>query len=194
MGRFSTEFNERKKADKPLYKMPRSVQQTIEILNVYENGIFEVAKNRYSKTYRFTDINYTITSEAEQETIFLSYCKYLNSMDVPYKISVLNLNRDMNQIRTDVFIDESDISQQEFIRANNENVKRGIDQGKQKIAQERFLTITIERKNIEEAKAEFATIEANIHKAFGELGSDIKALNGDERLELQILLWALLLF
>ena len=32
------------------------------------------------------------------------------------------------------------------------------------IEQERYLTITIERKNFEEAKAQFATLEATIHK------------------------------
>ena len=41
--------------------------------------------------------------------------------------------------------------------------KRQIE-GRQGIEQERYLTITIERKNFEEAKAQFATLEATIHK------------------------------
>ena len=176
MTAFSNEFKERKRADKPIYRSPRSVQQTIEILNVYENGIFEVLRNRYSKTYRFTDINYTITSEPEQEVIFLNYCRYLNSMDVPYKISIFNLNRDMNRTRQDLYIITDDRAVSDIAAANNENIQNGIQQGRQSVTQERYLTITIERKNIEEAKAEFATIEANIHKSFGELGSDIRAL------------------
>ena len=51
------------------------------------------------------------------------------------------------------------------------------------IEQERYLTLTIERKNFEEAKAQFATLEATIHKAFGELGTDIVALSGNERIK-----------
>ena len=39
-----------------------------------------------------------------------------------------------------------------------------IIEGRQGIEQERYLTITIERKNFEEAKAQFATLEATIHK------------------------------
>jgi hypothetical protein len=36
---------------------------SIEIMGVAENGILEVAKNRYSKYYCFQDINYTTTNE-----------------------------------------------------------------------------------------------------------------------------------
>lgn len=70
MGIFSDGFVELKKASEPLYKAPKSIQETIEIMKVAENGIFEVAKNRYSKCYRFSDINYTTTNEEEQIDIF----------------------------------------------------------------------------------------------------------------------------
>ena len=58
MGLFTDGFKELKKADEPLYRTPASIQETIEILKISESGIFEVAKNRYSKCYRFQDINY----------------------------------------------------------------------------------------------------------------------------------------
>ena len=38
-------FKELKKASEPLYKSPKSVQETIEILKVSENGIFEVMQS-----------------------------------------------------------------------------------------------------------------------------------------------------
>lgn len=50
----------------PLYKTPKSIQETIEIMKVAENGIFEVSRNHFSKCYRFRDINYTTTNEEEQ--------------------------------------------------------------------------------------------------------------------------------
>jgi len=56
-------------------------------------------------------------------------------------------------------------------------------EGRQGIEQERYLTLTIERKNFEEAKAQFATLEATIRKAFHELGADIMAMNGNQRLK-----------
>ena len=66
MGLFTDGFKELKKASEPLYKSPKSIQETIEIMAVAENGIFEVARNRYSKCYLFQDINYTTINEDEQ--------------------------------------------------------------------------------------------------------------------------------
>lgn len=60
MGLFTDGFKLLKKASEPLYKTPKSIQETIEIMAVAENGIFEVSRNKYSKCYRFQDINYTM--------------------------------------------------------------------------------------------------------------------------------------
>ena len=49
MGIFKDNFTLLKKASEPLYKTPKSVQQTIEILKISEGGIFEVAPGKYSK-------------------------------------------------------------------------------------------------------------------------------------------------
>lgn len=183
MGLFADGFKELKKASEPLYKAPKSIQQTIEIMKVAENGIFEVAKNRFSKCYRFQDINYTTTNETEQIDIFERYCKFLNSLDVNFKITINNKNKDMEQVRDYVFLQRQDDGYDGFRRIYNDIMEQKIHEGRQGIEQERYLTITIERKNFEEAKAQFATIEASVHKAFGELGAEIVPLSGNERIK-----------
>ena len=55
MGLFTDGFKLLKKASEPLYKTPKSIQETIEIMAVAENGIFEVSRNKYSKCYRFQE-------------------------------------------------------------------------------------------------------------------------------------------
>ncbi len=183
MSLFSDGFRELKKAGVPLYKTPKSIQQTIEIMKVAENGIFEVARNRFSKCYRFQDINYTTTNETEQIDIFERYCKFLNSLDVNFKITINNKNKDMKQVRDCVFLQKKDDGFDGFRGIYNDIMEQKIHEGRQGIEQERYLTITIERKNFEEAKAQFATIEASMHKAFGELGAEIVPLSGNERLK-----------
>lgn len=183
MGLFADGFKELKKASEPLYKAPKSIQQTIEIMKVAENGIFEVARNRFSKCYRFQDINYTTTNETEQIDIFERYCKFLNSLDVNFKITINNKNKDMEQVRDYVFLQKQDDGYDGFRRIYNDIMEQKIHEGRQGIEQERYLTITIERKNFEEAKAQFATIEASVHKAFGELGAEIVPLSGNERIK-----------
>ena len=60
MGLFTDGFKLLKKASEPLYKTPKSIQETIEIMAVAENGIFEVSKNKYS--------NYILQKDPTQQT------------------------------------------------------------------------------------------------------------------------------
>ena len=183
MGLFTDGFKLLKKASEPLYKTPKSIQETIEIMAVAENGIFEVSRNKYSKCYRFQDINYTTATEDEQIGIFERYCRFLNSLDCNYKITINNKNKNMEELRDKVLIAERNDGFNNYRRIYNEIIEEKIIEGRQGIEQERYLTITIERKNFEEAKAQFATLEATIHKAFIELGAEIVPLNGNERLK-----------
>ena len=104
MNIFKDRFSEIKKASEPLYKSPKSVQETIEILKISESGIFEVADGKYSKTYRFSDVNYATRSEEEQESFFQRYCRCLNSFDCTFKITVNNKNKDMDVLRNEVML------------------------------------------------------------------------------------------
>lgn len=183
MSLFSDGFKELKKASEPLYKTPKSIQETIEIMAVAENGIFEVAKNRYSKSYRFQDINYTTTKEEEQIDVFERYCKFLNSLDCNFKITINNKNKNMVDLRKLVLLQYKKDGFDHFRKTYNDIIEDKIRDGRQGIEQERYLTLTIERKNFEEAKAQFATLEATVHKAFIELGADIVPLTGNERLK-----------
>ncbi len=183
MGLFTDGFAELKKASEPLYKTPKSIQETIEVMKIAENGIFEVAKNRFSKCYRFCDINYTTTNEDEQISIFERYCKFLNSLDVGFKITINNKNKNMDDLRDHVFLQPEQDGFNHYRKIYNDIMESKIREGRQGIEQERYLTVTIERKNFEEAKAQFATIEASIHKAFIELGAEIAPLLGNDRIK-----------
>lgn len=48
------------------FKIPRSVQQTIPIQRVYRDGIWQV-NGKFSQTWRFADINYTLASYEDQK-------------------------------------------------------------------------------------------------------------------------------
>ena len=68
------------KQEKERYKVPRSVQDVIPVKRVWKDGIFQVG-SRFSKSFRFTDINYLVASREDKEAMFLSYCDLLNSLD-----------------------------------------------------------------------------------------------------------------
>ena len=179
---FQDKFSIYKKAAEPLYKTPKSVQECIEILKIAPDGIFEVAGNRYSKSYLFSDVNYNTTSETEQVGIFESYCKFLNAMDVEFKVTINNKNRNMKALREKVLFQKKGDGNDKERDCYNQIMERKIMEGKQGIEQERYLTVSIIRKNYEEAKAAFASLEAVLQKGFGELGSSLVTMDGVERL------------
>ena len=59
--------------DREKFVVPKSVQQAVPILAVWENGIFQIAKNKFARTYKFEDINYAVASREDQEAMFLAW-------------------------------------------------------------------------------------------------------------------------
>ena len=45
----------------------------IPITAIYDDGIFRVGKDKYSKSFKFTDINYAVASREDKEAMFLEY-------------------------------------------------------------------------------------------------------------------------
>ena len=50
------------KQDKEKFVVPKGVQDCIPITAIYDDGIFRVGKDKYSKSFKFTDINYAVAS------------------------------------------------------------------------------------------------------------------------------------
>ena len=53
------------KQDKEAFKVPRGVQDIIPVQRIYEDGIFLVGRNKYSKSFCFEDINYAVASRED---------------------------------------------------------------------------------------------------------------------------------
>ena len=54
--------------DKEKFKVPRKVQDLIPIKNIWPDGIFKVG-NKFSKSFRFSDINYLVASREDKESM-----------------------------------------------------------------------------------------------------------------------------
>lgn len=181
---FDDKFKELKRAGEPRYRSPKSVQETIEIRNISESGIFELERGHFSKSYLFEDINYVTTNDEEQIDIFERYCRLLNSLDVTFKITINNKNKDMVHLKEQILFRERADNYDSYRKIYNDIIEEKIKEGRQGIEQERYLTVTIERKNFEEAKAYFSTLEANMKNGFQELGSRLVPLDGNQRLKI----------
>ena len=69
-------LNQILKSEKEPFKVPSSVQDTIPIKKIWKDGTFQVG-NKFSRTFRFTDVNYSVAARDDQLAMFLAYCELL---------------------------------------------------------------------------------------------------------------------
>ena len=65
------------KQDKEKFAVPKKVQDIIPVRSIWPDGIFMTGKNKFSKMYRFTDINYAVASREDKAGMFLQYSELL---------------------------------------------------------------------------------------------------------------------
>lgn len=85
------------KQDKERFVVPRDVQDVIPIKAIYDDGIFQVGRDKFSKTYKFSDINYAVASREDKEAMFLEYSELLNSLDSGATTKITINNRRLNR-------------------------------------------------------------------------------------------------
>lgn len=173
------------KKEKEGYFVPRTIQDTIPVNVVYEDGIFKVGKDKYSKSFKFTDINYAVASKADKQEMFLSYCEVLNSLDcgAVTKLTINNRRLNKSDFHHDVLSepegDELDKYRTEYNRMIIQKTM-----GANAVVQDKYVTITVSKRNIEDARSYFARIGTELTARFAALGSKCSELNSEERLRI----------
>ena len=174
-----------KKKSIPEDAVPATVEQAIPLLDIYEDGICLVGRNLYSKTYRFTDINYATASREDKEGMFLAYSQILNSFDTQADTKITINNRRMNRQKFEQHSllelqgDMLDRYRAEYNHILTENV--GQSNG---IMQDKYLTVTIEKGSPEEARSYFSRVGAEFSSLFASLGSRIEEVDREEKLRI----------
>lgn len=173
------------KRDKEKFIIPKGVQDIIPVKRIWEDGTFLVGRNKYSKTFIFTDINYVVASEDDKEEMFLDYMQILNSFESEtfIKITILNSKINEEDIEQNVMIgfkkDRLDRLRKEYNRLIDESSKNSNG-----IKQMKLITVTVIKKNLEEARTAFRRIAIELNKHFKKLNSSCVELNADERLKI----------
>jgi len=173
------------KQDKEEFVVPNNVQDVIPVKRIWEDGIFLVGKNKYSKCYRFSDINYAVASKNDKEGMFLEYSELLNSFEVGATTKITILNRRLNKIDFENTIllpknnDELDIYRDEY---NKMLLDKTV--GANSITQEKYITVSVNKKDIEEARSYFNRVGADLINHFSRLGSKCVELDAVDRLRI----------
>lgn len=155
--------------------VPKTAQKTIPYKAAYDNGIIETEANVYSKSYYIEDVNFKIASQNDQDDIFLKFGDLLNmfSHDVKAEISVFNRSVIQEKFQQEVLMDDRHDGLDEYRHESNKILLEKMSEGKNNITKERYLTVTIEAKDYDEAVNTFARLDA-------EVASAIKRINSTE--------------
>ena len=135
------------KRDSDEMKIPHSAQGILPVQTIWQDGIFLVGKNKYSKSFKFMDINYAVASKEDKETMFLEYSDLLNSLDTGATAKITINNRRINkvdfkkQILLDMKNDKLDKYRKEYNKMLEEQAQEANG-----IVQEKIITISVYKK------------------------------------------------
>ena len=136
----------RRHRDRGYYTRLRSTQDLIPVDTVYEDGMFLSNGGIYSKSYQFSDINYTIADQSQQESLIRDL-RSINKSCTASEISQITIvNRRINEdlldsLRYQLTGDKYDIFREELNAQLESQIGRGTG-----IMQERYFTMSIAKR------------------------------------------------
>ena len=172
------------RSERERFKIPRTVQQSIPVQRIFRGGIWQ-SGGKFSQTWRFSDINYSLASHEDQEDMFRSYCAVLNSLptDAATKITINNRRLNGADFQRSVLMgqqgDGLDVYRREYNAVLTEKATASNN-----LIQDKYITVSVPRKGIDEARAFFHQVDADLSKNLGRLDSRAQMLDNQERLRI----------
>ena len=171
------------KQDKEHLSVPKSVQDTIPIRRLWPDGLFQFG-GKFSKTVRFSDINYAIASKEDKTSMFLGYSELLNAPDTgsTTKITINNKRLNRHNFEQEILIppqgDHLDGGRSEY----NAMLLDKVTDSSNSMVQERYVTVSTHKKTPEEARTFFDRVMNDVTTRLNHLDSHCEELDAVERL------------
>ncbi|MBS6532475.1 MAG: ATP-binding protein [Oscillospiraceae bacterium] len=171
------------KQDKEHLSVPKSVQDTIPIRRLWPDGLFQFG-GKFSKTIRFSDINYAIASKEDKTSMFLGYSELLNALDTgsTTKITINNKRLNRRDFEQEILIppqgDHLDGGRSEY----NAMLLDKVTDSSNSMVQERYVTVSAHKKTPEEARTFFDRVMNDVTTRLNHLDSHCEELDAVERL------------
>lgn len=181
--------NKERTVSKPIRKKEEkkiSAQKTIAYKEMARDGICRVKDQCYSKTIRFSDINYQLAQNEDKSAIFENWCDFLNYFDssIHFQLSFINHKSNMKEFEKVIRIRPANDAFDEIRMEYARMLRRQLAKGNNGLVKDKYITFSIEAKNIREARPKLERIETDILNNFKVLGVPAVSLNGEERLKI----------
>ena len=173
------------KLEREKFRIPRSVQDAIPIRRIFADGIFQVG-NQYSKTWSFTDINYAIVGKEDKTAMFLDYSELLNALDsgASAKITIYNRRINKAEFEKSVLLPDKADGLDEYRHEFNKMLTAQVTGTSNSIVRERYLTVSVVKRNADEARSYFSRVGTDLVTHLAQLSSVASELTLNERLHI----------
>ena len=166
-------------------KKEMSAQDSIPFQRMFKDGICKVTDTLYTKTVRFNDINYQISSNEDKNAIFDSWCDFLNYFDssVRFQFSFVNMTGQSDNVSESINIPIRDDGFADIASEYQTFLNNQLSKGNNGLVKTKYLSFGIEANNIKDAKPRLERIETDIIQNFKKLGVTADSMNGYDRLK-----------
>jgi hypothetical protein len=165
---------------------------------MHDHDITELPNGKFSKTYSLSDIDYITAKDEERESIFANYTTFLNTLnpDVLAQIVIVNHALDSKSIKDAVLLPEADENNKRLIidpvfginlnKEYNEVLEGFLKVGADYCRRDKYLSLTLMAKNIEDAHRQFLSLESSVRPKINALSasSSIKTLSNNDKINI----------
>lgn len=165
---------------------PKSVQQYLGYELMMEDGVCQVESELYSRTIKFSDINYQSARRDDQVDMFTRYCELLNYMDssMHYQISIVNRTIDDDDFAAAMLMPPQEDGRNHLRKEMNDMLTEKTKEGQNNIVREKYLTFSTSAPDMTSAIPALARLETDISGTLQSLGCETLRCNGLARLNL----------
>ncbi len=136
--------------DRERFVVPKSVQDAIPIRRIWTDGVFQFG-SKFSKTIRFSDINYAIASKEDKTSMFLGYSELLNALDTgsTTKITINNKRLNRQNFERNILLPRRDDALNGGRAEYNNMLTDKATGAVSSVVQERYITVSAHKKSVE---------------------------------------------
>lgn len=164
----ATSSKSKKTKKSPLTDVPKTVQESIPYLGVYENGIFQNDEDTYSKVYKIPDMNFLIEDTEKQKEIFGNFMELLSSFGPEVHVQQVIFNKTIKpaELESKVLMKTQNDKLNEYREEMNEMLIDKMAKASNNIIHEKYFVLSVEADDIVAAKATFERLDREISAGF----------------------------
>lgn len=166
-------------------KIPRDAVQTIPYREMYPDGLLRVNDKLYTKTLRFSDINYELAQPEDKEQTFDGLCDFYNVLDSSMwaQMSFINLRANLIDYQKSVTVPETGDEYDDVRRELAGVLRTQLAKGNNGLIKRKYFTFGIEGDNEQTVRPRVERIEADLRNHLKNMGVRSEPLSGYDRLE-----------